>query len=174
MNTVVLAWSLAGAAALHITEEFAIPGGFKSWYQAYRPQISASVTNRFLFIINGVLLVFSSLVAIAVQAPHGDGVCAWLSLAALLFCNAIFHIVGTFRSGKYSPGVISGVLLYIPLAIFGFAHYVGSGRASLGTAIMAALIGGSYHFVSYRNHLRRAVVANSRDTEADITSPVNK
>lgn len=42
--------------------------------------------------------------------------------------------------------MISGILLYIPLPVIGFIHFVGSGRATLGTAILAALLGGSYHF----------------------------
>jgi hypothetical protein len=160
--TSLLAWSLTGAASFHIVEEFVFPGGFRSWWCAYRPETAASVSNRFFILINAVLLVFSVSVALAVQAPKGNGVAAWLALAALLFSNAIFHIVGTIQTKRYSPGVISGIVLYIPIAIYGFVHFLGSGRASIPTALGAAFIGGSYHFIAFANHRRRARAARTK------------
>lgn len=154
-----LAWSLAGAASLHILEEFVFPGGFKSWWRAYRPETAASVSDRFLIMINLLLVAFSAAVALAVQAPRGNGVAAWLALAALLFSNATFHIIGAIQSRSYSPGMITGTVLYIPIAIYGFAYFLRSGRASATTALVAAIIGGSYHFISFANHRRRTRAA---------------
>ena len=134
----LLSWSLAGAASIHIIEEFAFPGGFKAWWCAYKPDIAASVSNRFLIIINGILIAFSVIVALAVSAPKGNGVAAWLTLAALLFSNAIFHIIGAIQTKRYSPGMISGIVLYIPLAIYGFAHFLRSGQASSSSLFMTA------------------------------------
>ena len=159
----VLAWSLAGAASFHIFEEFVYPGGFKSWWCAYRPETAVSVSNRFLVIITAALLAFTVCVALAVQAPRGNGVAAWLTLAALLFSNAIFHVIGAFQSKRYSPGMISGIVLYIPIAIYGFMHFLRSGQASLlPTALVAAFIGGSYHFISFANHRRRTRAARTK------------
>ena len=157
----LLSWSLAGAASIHIIEEFVFPGGFKAWWCAYKPNIAASVSNRFLIIVNGILIGFSVIVALAVSAPKGNGVAAWLTLAALLFSNAIFHIIGAVQTKRYSPGMISGIVLYIPLAIYGFAHFLRSGQASMGTALLAFAIGGSYHFISFANHRRRAQAARA-------------
>jgi hypothetical protein len=53
--------------------------------------------------------------------------------------------------------MISGILLYIPLAVYGFVHFLMNGQASVGTALVALLLGGSYHFISYINHRRRAL-----------------
>jgi len=157
----LLAWSLAIAAGIHIIEEFAFPGGFKRWWCTYKPDIAASVSNRFLVLINTILIVFSILVAIAVQAPKGNGVAAWLTLAALLFSNAIFHIIGAVQTNRYSPGMISGIVLYIPLPVYGFIHFLRNGQASVGTALVALLLGGSYHFISFANHRRRALAARA-------------
>ena len=157
----LLAWSLAGAASIHIIEEFAFPGGFKAWWCAYKPDIAASVSNRFLITINGILIAFSVIVALAVSAPKGNGVAAWLTLAALLFSNAIFHVIGAIQTKRYSPGMISGIVLYVPLTIYGFAHFLSSGQASIGTALLAVAIGGSYHFISFANHRRRAQAART-------------
>jgi uncharacterized protein with HXXEE motif len=158
----LLSWSLAGAASIHIIEEFAFPGGFKAWWCTYKPDIAASVSNRFLIIINSMLIAFSVIVALALSAPKGNGVAAWLTLAALLFSNAIFHIIGAVQTKRYSPGMISGIVLYIPLAIYGFAHFLRSGQASMGTALLAVAIGGSYHFISFANHRRRAQTAKAK------------
>ena len=108
----LLAWSLMLAALIHIFEEFVFPGGFKAWWCAYRPEITGSVTNRFLIIINVVLVLFSANVALASQARRGNGVAAWLALAALLAFNAVFHLVGSIQTRRYSPGMISGLLLH--------------------------------------------------------------
>lgn len=158
----LLNWSLAGAASIHIIEEFAFPGGFKAWWRAYMPNTASSVSNRFLITINAALIMFRVIVALAVQVPRGNGVAAWLTLAALLFSNAIFHIIGAVQTKHYSPGMISGTLLYIPLAIYGFAHFLRSGQASVGTALLALAIGGSYHFISFANHRRRARAARAK------------
>jgi uncharacterized membrane protein len=149
------AWSLAIAASLHIVEEFVWPGGFKEWWIAYRPETAGSVSNQFLIGINALLIAMSVLIAFAVQAPRGNGVAALLTLAALLFSNAVFHLIGAVQTRRYSPGMVTGFLLYMPLAVIGYSWFLQSGRASTGTAIVAALLGGSYHFISFARHRRR-------------------
>jgi hypothetical protein len=95
----LLAWSLMLAALIHIFEEFVFAGGFKAWWCAYRPEIAGSVTNRFLIIINVVLVLFSANVALASQTPRGNGVAAWLALAALLSLTQSFILSDRFRRG---------------------------------------------------------------------------
>jgi Protein of unknown function with HXXEE motif len=159
---ILLAWSLAAAACLHIFEEFVYPGGFKAWWQAYRPDVAGSVSNRFLVFTNVLLVVSAIAVALAVQAPRGNGVAAWLTLAALLFSNALFHIRGAIQSKRYSPGMITGIVLYMPIAIYGYYTFLESGRASTTTGVVAALLGGSYHFISFANHRRRTRAAKAK------------
>ncbi len=161
----VLAWSLTIAALIHIFEEFVFPGGFKAWWCAYRPEIAASVTNRFLVIINVVLVLFSANVALAAQARGGNGVAAWLALAALLAANAVFHIVGAIQTRRYSPGIVSGIFLYIPLALYGYSYFLRTGRASSLTAFIAAALGGSYYFVSVANHRRRVRASQKKPNQ---------
>jgi hypothetical protein len=151
----LLDWSPAIAAAIHIFEEFVWPGGFKAWWRAYRPEVAGNVSDRYLVFINALLMVMTIAIGFAVQFPRGNGVAAWLTLSALLFSNAIFHVIGAIETKRYSPGMVSGLILYIPLAVIGFTHFLRIGRASAGTAIGAALLGGSYHFVAFANHRRR-------------------
>jgi hypothetical protein len=164
-------WAPLLAAVAHIVEEFVYPGGFADWDRAYRPKVRNSITPRLHLVINAAMIFACISVGVA-GAPGGAvslggvrigsvlppqyAVAGWLALAALLFSNAIFHIVGTVRTGRASPGVRTGLLLYVPLAVYGFWHFLSSGLASFGTAILAALLGGSYHLWASMLHAMRA------------------
>jgi hypothetical protein len=150
----ILFWLPLPAAALHIIEEFFWPGGFAPWYRAYRPEITRSMTPRFLFWINVALLVGCASVGIDGPTPYGSAL--FLTMTAVLFSNALFHIRATLRMRRYSPGVITGIALYLPLTICGYAILLRSGLASTGTAVAAALLGGAYPFLSVAFHRARA------------------
>lgn len=149
----LLFWLPLAAAALHIVEEFAWPGGFAPWYREYRPEIARSVSPRFLFWINVALLVGCASVGIDGPTPYGAAL--FLTMTALLFSNAIFHLRATLRMRRYSPGVITGMTLYVPLALLGYATILRRGLASPATAVVAALLGCAYPFLSHAFHRRR-------------------
>jgi len=149
-----LFWALLLAAAAHIFEEFVFPGGFKAWYARYRPETATSFTPGFAIGINALLLVGCSLPLLNGRTPQM--VALWLTLAAVVAGNAVFHARATFRMREYSPGLATALLLYVPLAVLGYVHFVRAGEASSGTAITAALLGGSYNVFSAMNHRRRA------------------
>jgi hypothetical protein len=149
-----LAWAPAVAVSAHIFEEFVFPGGFSAWYRRYRPDAAVSFTPRFAFGINALLV--GVCLVIPLQGVGPNGVATWLIVAALLAGNAMFHIRATLRGREYSPGLVTSVAMYLPLAIFGYFHFLRSGRASLGTAVIAAIMGGSYNFISAWLHRRRA------------------
>lgn len=147
-------WAPAGAAVLHIVEEFVYPGGFAAWHRDYQPEIRASITTGWLVFLNALLLVACAGVGLAGPTPRG--VAAWLTLAALLFSNGVFHLVGALKTGRYSPGVATGMGLYVPLAIYGYPHFLRSGQASIGTALVSLALGASYPLWSMALHRRRA------------------
>lgn len=147
-------WAPLGAAGLHIIEEFVYPGGFADWDRKYRPEIAKSITPRFHIIINALLLALCLWVALL--GASSVGAAAWLTVMALLFGNAIWHVRGAIRTKSYSPGMVTGLILYVPLAVYGFVRFLSSGRASIPTAIAAAIIGGSYPYWSKALHKRRA------------------
>ena len=137
-----VSWGPLGAASLHIVEEFFYPGGFMTWYRRYKPGRSTSITPRFLVIMNGLLLVVCY--DVGAMGPRPSGVALWLMVMALLAANAGWHVVGTMKTRSYSPGVVTGLLFYVPLAVYGYVRFVRSGQASVATAIIACLIGASY------------------------------
>jgi len=164
-------WAPLGAAVLHIGEEFVYPGGFAAWDRAYRSSIQASITPGLHLVANALLLAACATAGLAGMPggvltvagfrlrsafPASLTVPGWLVLAALLFSNAIFHVVGTYRTKRMSPGVRTGVLLYMPMALFGYWHFLRTGLVSFLAAVTSALVGGSYHLWAALGHRWRA------------------
>jgi hypothetical protein len=154
-----LRWAPLIAATLHIFEEFVWPGGFSEWYHRYQPSVALSFTPRFAVVINGILLL--ACLGAALQGPTPQGVALWLTVVAILLGNVGFHIMAVLRTGAYSPGVVTAVLLYLPLGIYGFRYFIHARLASTGTAAAALLVGFSYPIWSQWNHRRRSARARS-------------
>lgn len=159
-NTIIF-WMPAAAACVHVLDEFVFPGGFKKWFLEYKADFAVSVSDRWLFFINAALIGMGVNVGLLSHSPP-LGAVAWLAMAALLFSNAVFHVIGAIETRKYSPGMITGLAIYVPLATFGFAHFLRSGEVSIVMAIVAAAVGGSYHFIAFANHRRRARMIEAR------------
>jgi hypothetical protein len=150
-----LAWAPLGAAGLHIVEEFFVPGGFAAWDRMYRPEHAATITKRFHIIINALLLILCY--DAAAWRDNPTGVALWLTVASLLATNGLWHVIGAYRTKTYSPGMVTGLLLYVPIAVYGYMHYVRTGQASLTTAGVALFLGASYHlWISKAIHRWRA------------------
>jgi hypothetical protein len=153
-------WAPFAAVVLHIVEEFVYPGGFAEWDRRYRPAIRHSITPRLHVVVNGALLLLCAQVGFLAGTRDVEtrtvGVAAWLTIAALLFSNAVFHVVGSFRTRTRSPGVVTAVMLNVPLAAGGYWYFVRHGTASLGIATAAAVAGGSYHVWAALLHKVRA------------------
>ena len=149
-----LFWAPLMAASLHILEEFVYPGHFSEWYARYKPGIRKSITWRFLVIINALLLILCY--NVGALGPSRIGVAAWLGVMALLAANGIWHLRGVVKTCSYSPGVLTGSLVYLPLAVYGYAFFLLSKQASIPTALIAFVIGASYQLWSNIFHRFRA------------------
>lgn len=151
----VIMWLPLIAACLHIFEEFVWPGDFAAWYRRFDPPAAASITTRFLVIMNGILLalglgagVFGSL----------QGVQFWLIASAVCAGNALWHCYAAWKTRAYAPGVVTGVVLYLPLAVWGFLRFSRNGLASPFMVVQALLIGAGYVWWSIRRRQRHRVV----------------
>ena len=147
------------AVAAHLIEEFVWPGGFARWYRRYPPGHTATVTPGFLLIVNAVFVALALLPPLLGASPRGLAV--WLIVAMIAGANAIFHIVAVFRTRAYSPGVVTGVCVYLPLAIIGGPYLSRHGLASTGTLLEAIVIAIAYHVWSGWNHRRQEVMASA-------------
>jgi hypothetical protein len=75
-------------------------------------------------------------------------------IAAVMCSNGCWHLWASYKSHSYSPGVGTGMMIYVPLAVYGYSQFVRSGVASIGMALVAGAIGGSYHLWSALFHTR--------------------
>jgi hypothetical protein len=144
-----LAWAPLAAACCHMFEEFVWPGGFPEWYRRYRPDASR-ITPRMLVILNAALL--AACLNYALMARTTLGAIWLLGLSALLCSNGLWHAWASVKTHTVSPGVVTGILLYVPLMIVEFNWYLRTGRVNFRAAAAAAVAGGSYQVWSALYH----------------------
>ena len=136
-------WLFLIAAILHVTEEYKYPGGFPDAIKRMNPGVAPFVTVKFAVIINGLFLLLCAAGAIVASR----NLVFSLSVASLLFTNALIHLAGTFRARRYMPGVISGVLLYLPLSLYAYYAFASSGQVTLGEGVASGVLGALYNAV---------------------------
>jgi hypothetical protein len=143
------------AITAHLIEEFVWPGGFARWYRAYPPGSTAVVTTRFLVVVNAVFVALA-VVPVAL-GPSARAFGYWLVVAAIAGANGLFHVRASLRTRTYSPGVVTGVAFYIPLAVVGGAYLLRNGLVSPMTALQAVAISAAYSWWSASQHRRHVV-----------------
>lgn len=104
-----LAWLFVAAFAAHVLEEWV--GGFPEWLAFVA---GAPLPRGAFVVINGVALVAMAGGTLAATRRESLGWIA-IAIATLLFANGVLHILGSIATGRYSPGLITGVILYVPL-----------------------------------------------------------
>ena len=162
-TSLALPWLLPAAVVAHLIEEFVWPGGFGPWYRRTYPDRAASLTRGFLVRINALYLALAVFGAAWASGTAPRGVALWLTLAGIGAANGVFHLLAVIRTREYSPGVVTGMLLYVPLTVWGTTSFIRSGRASVGTATIAILAGPLYHVYSAWKHRR-----GSRDQQQQL------
>ncbi len=104
-----LVWLFVPAYVCHLAEEFF--GGFPDWIARVvgRPLPPAGFVA-----INAVALV---LMAVAIRAATRRESRGWMviAIASLVFLNAVAHLLGSLATASYSPGVVTGAVIYFPL-----------------------------------------------------------
>lgn len=148
-------WLPAAAIAAHLVEEFLWPGGFTNWYRRYPPGRTVTVSPLFLLLINVAFVGLALLPPMLGPSPRGLAI--WLMVAAIAAANAAFHVIAVLRTRAYSPGVVTGIVFYLPLALIGGAYLYLLGLVSLGTVLQAIVIAIGYHLWSAWQHGRRAL-----------------
>jgi len=132
-----------GASLLHMAEEFLYPGGFLRFARRLNPRFAPHLTVPSAIVINSLQLLLCLLV---IRAGTSQLVFS-MSLSALLFINALLHIAGCLRVKGYAPGVVTGVLLYLPLSTYAFFTAIASHQFSLRGAVASAALGLAYQAV---------------------------
>lgn len=101
------------AYTLHLAEEWWGGEGFASWTARV---LGAEVSETRFLVVNGIAWpLFTTLTILALFRPSWRWF--WVCFAALVVLNASLHLLGSLASGSYSPGLITGLALYLPLGI---------------------------------------------------------
>jgi hypothetical protein len=95
----------------HFVEE---APGFVAWFNAHVPR---GITQDLFWTVNVVALAIT-IVVVAIEwlgpsAFTAAAVVAWFSL--LVGANALLHVVGALTDGGYVPGLVTALVLYLPL-----------------------------------------------------------
>jgi hypothetical protein len=104
-----LLWLFVPAYLVHVGEEWA--GGFPAWI--------GTVVGRALPVAAflGINVVALVLVVVGIRAAIREDRHGWIAvaLATIMLVNTVAHAVGAALTGSYSPGLMSAVVLYVPL-----------------------------------------------------------
>ncbi len=130
MSLTVLAWLAVAAYALHIVEEHIL--GWQGWAQR---SMSLSIDADSYVIVEVAFLVLGAIAAMLVPVAPVYA----LAFGAFLLINVtFFHLLPMLMSGgKFSPGIITGILLFYPI---GYYEFMGT-KLPQESLIVAALIG---------------------------------
>jgi Protein of unknown function with HXXEE motif len=139
-------WIFAGflaASIVHMVEEYFYPGGFMDQMKRFNPRFAPFVTARMAVIINGLQLVLCMLAILVGRNLPIFG----MSIAGLLLINGLMHIGGSVKAKSYTPGVVTGVLFYLPLSIYAYVLFIGSSQLTWGGVIITGMLGLLYQAV---------------------------
>ena len=110
MNLSEWCWICIAAAGLHIFEEFCF-----DWVSWVNSIFRLTMDWPSFYVGNAAMLLVGTVAA--VLTPHHPEI--GLTIPAFLLMNAFFAHIGAFlwRRGRFSPGLITAVLLFLPLGI---------------------------------------------------------
>ena len=116
-----LGWLFPVTYLIHILEEWF--GGFVAWFARV---LGAGLTEGAFLSLNAAALVGMT---VGVALAYSFGRMRWLfvSFGTVTLINAAAHVAASIATVSYSPGVLSGALLWLPL---GFVT-VRAGRGAL-------------------------------------------
>lgn len=105
-----IGWLFPITYALHLCEEYWGGEGFPAWISRIA---KASFTNQEFLTLNSFALILVTVGAALIYRNTWR----WLlvALAGVVFINGALHLVFSVLTWTYSPGLITGVLLWMPL-----------------------------------------------------------
>ena len=128
-RSLVLAYLFPIAFSLHLLEEFVLPGKGEDWFRLYRPRFADRYTEAYFFKVNAIGFAGAALVPLGLFDYRGGyslgGIFGNMIFASTLLANAYYRVRGSIETKRYSPGTITGVVLYIPLAVTFYANCCG-------------------------------------------------
>jgi hypothetical protein len=115
-------WLLPATYLIHLGEEVWGGEGYAAWIS----RLSNSPFPRSTLLLLNLLLL-AGMVLILVEALR-RGALRWavVAMGAAILGNSLLHLVASLATRTYSPGLVTGTLLWLPLGIYaagrGFAR----------------------------------------------------
>ncbi|WP_235071204.1 HXXEE domain-containing protein [Mycobacteroides abscessus] len=146
-DPVWLSWLMVVAYLLHNFEEYGIDAKGRAFHfpvtacaqYGFNATESCPLVPSFFVAVN-VPFVWCVLPIAALWCRRNPAV--GLTGAGLLFTNALSHIIGAFTPMGYSPGTVSAAVIFIPLSVWIFVCFFGSGKL-LGYPILIVILAAS-------------------------------
>lgn len=129
-------WLFPVTYVAHIAEEFWGGGGYPAFMLRTR---GITITPTRFLVMSGVawgLMLVGVMLARRLRFQDWLLVC----LGTLVLANGLSHTINTLLRGEYNPGLVSGVLVWIPLGVVTLFRLKGSMQ---GSRYMAAIAVGS-------------------------------
>ena len=142
-----ISWLIVLAALIHIGEEYV--GGWLNWAQGYIKGVTL-----LQFVVVNVLFV-----GLCVASAFSGSVLFRLTIAGLVFVNALVHVVPTVVRRRCAPGVWSAVLLYVPLSVLAFHVTWTRGLLTPRLAALALVLGSGLMAMPFVAQLLRVYVS---------------
>ena len=133
-----LAAALPAVFLLHVAEE---APGFVPWFNIL---VTPPISHR-LFLSVNVLAFLITLAAAYFVVTSRDRASALAGVAwvgFLMLANAAFHVVATVVLGRYCPGVITALLLYVPVSVLFLRAAARERGLSAPSVLAVAVLGG--------------------------------
>ena len=131
MSLATLAWLAMASYSIHILEEYTF-----NWRDWARGALGLPVEWNDFYVTNAVVIALG--IAQAMLAPSLPW--APLMYASLMLINAVvFHLLPVVRfKGRFSPGVLTAVVLFLPVGIAMWRRAGADGSLDPGTIVIAA------------------------------------
>lgn len=130
------AWLATAAYAVHVMEEYTF-----NWRDWARRALGLPVEWNDFYLTNAVVIVLgivsAELTSFLPVAP--------LAYASLMLINAVlFHIWQVIRAkGRFSPGVVTAVVLFLPIGVAEFVEASRESVLSAAVGVGATVAGGA-------------------------------
>lgn len=138
-----LAWLLTAGYLLHNVEEYGIDltGTLFAFPATFAETVGTMPGAIFFASVNISLFWFAFPIASLLSRKYPM---MTLGMAGLVFVNAIIHIAG---SGGYNPGLLTGIVIFLPVALWTFYACLGTMRLKFAALLAAIVLGAISHGV---------------------------
>ncbi|MCA9903979.1 MAG: HXXEE domain-containing protein [Anaerolineae bacterium] len=136
-------WLVMAIGLLHTVEEYILPGGFVPWFNLTVCRSSEAflpLSARRAFLTDGTAALFALPIMFLISAGILP-VWAAFFIAMALYVNAFLHIGEWIKTARYSPGMLTSLLLIIPGYTWIFSFYLSRALVSPLHIAIAFVVG---------------------------------